>query len=189
MTVSSFDSRENNFTPLGHTSFRLHGSKIIGTDAYAQPVYKYDRNLFTDGSGNVSLTEMEWDVYLVVMPETPVNDISGTLPLLPLNLSPGGNQDFDFSVSPHTDHSFFITIKDNSQNLIASASARVYDDLGFAQEKTTGDLENPDGGQVLFPGLTEQIYHLTATASGFQNYANDFSISGYTKADVVLIPE
>jgi hypothetical protein len=80
-------------------------------------------------------------------------------------------------------------VKDSSQNLIASASARLYDDLGFEEIKSTGDLNNPDQGQVLFSGLSEQTYHLVATASGFLDFSNDFSISGSTKTDVVLIPE
>lgn len=187
--ITSLDSREEDFTPLGNTIFRLRGNKIIGTDAYAQPVYKYDRILNTNDSGNLNLTNMEWDIYHVIMTTETTRDISGTDPLLPLNLTPGGSLDFRFSTSPHSDHSFFITVKDASQNLVASASARIYDDLGFEESKFTGDSENPDHGQVLFSNLSPQTYHLVATASGFLDYINDYSVSEYTKADIIMTPE
>ena len=188
INISSLDSREENFTPLGNVSFRLYGNKIIGTDAYAQPVYKYDQVLTTNESGNIVLSDMEWDVYHVVMPSPTSKDISATRPLLPLNLIPGGNMVFEFAVSPFSTNSFFITVKDNSQNLIASASARLYNDFGFEEIKTTGDTDDPDQGQVLFSNLNEEIYHLTVNASGFAEFSNDFSILGYTQTDIVLTP-
>ena len=189
LTISSFDSRENNFIALGNVSFRLHGNKIIGTDTLAQPVYKYDQNIATNATGMLNLPSMEWGVYQVFMPTLTSYDISGTFPILPLNLSPGVDFDFTFAVNSHTNHSLFFTLKDPSQNLIASASARLYDDSGFDQTKPTGISTDPDFGQALFSGLNEQTYHLTATASGFVNFNGDFDVSGYTKADLVLIPE
>jgi len=188
LNITSLNSRENNFAPLGNVSFRLHGNKIIGTDAYAQPVYKFDEILTTDGTGSINISEMEWDVYHVVMPSTTTNDVSATEPLLPLNLPPAGNLNFSFAVSPHSDHGFFLRVIDNSQNLIATASAKLYDDLGFEETKYTGEMGNPDQGQVLFSNLIEEIYHLTVSVDGFANYTNDYSISGYTQADVVLTP-
>lgn len=189
INISSLNSREENFLPLGNVSFRLRGNKIIGTNAFAQPVYKYEQTLNTNEEGVINLSNMEWDVYNIETPSPTTKDISGTVPLLPLNLIPGGNLDFKFTSSAHTDHSFFITVKDNTQNLIASASARLYDDAGFEENKFSGDVENPDYGQVLFSNLSEQIYHLDVSLPGFQNFSNDYSISGYTKADIILSPE
>jgi hypothetical protein len=188
INVSSLDSRENNFVPLGNVSFQLRGNKIIGTDAYAQPVYKYDQTLTTDGSGNLNLSDMEWDVYRVQMPTSTTYDISATQPLLPLILSPSGSIDFTFAASPHSDHSLFVTAQDTSLNLIASASARLYDDVGFDETKPTGSSDSADVGQVLFSNLEEKTYHLEATASGYFNFIGDFDVSGYTTADVVLTP-
>ncbi|OGM09484.1 hypothetical protein A2159_00965 [Candidatus Woesebacteria bacterium RBG_13_34_9] len=189
ISISSFDSRENNFNPLGNVAFRLHGNKIIGTDAYAQPVYKYDENLSTNESGNLTLNNMEWDVYHILMLSSSSYDISGTTPLTPFYLSPEGNSQEDFCVTSHTTNSFFITIKDSSSSLIASATARLYDDSGFENIKTSGIEDNPDFGQLLFSNLNEKTFHLEATASGFINYLNDFDVSGSSKADVILQTE
>jgi hypothetical protein len=189
LNIMSLDSREENFAPLGNVSFRLRGSKTIGTDAYAQPVYKYDKILTTNDSGNISVSDIEWDVYQISMPEISTKNISGNIPLLPLVLSPGGNMDFKFSTASYSDHSFLLTVKDGSQNLIASASARLYDGLGFENAKTTGVEDDPDYGQVFFANLEEKTYQLEATASGFVNFLGEFSISGYTKTDIILTPE
>lgn len=189
LNISSVNSRENGFAPFGDVPFRLHGNKQIGTDAFAQPVYKYDEIVTTDSSGNINLENMEWDVYRISMPTTTSYDISGTSPLLPLNLTPSGSLSFTFSLDTHTDHGFFVTVKDQSQNLIASASARLYNDTGFETIETTGILDDPDFGQTLISGLAEETYHLNATASGFIDFNGDFDISGYTKAEIIMTPQ
>jgi hypothetical protein len=189
INISSLNSRENYFTPLGSTPFRIRGNKIIGTDATSQLVYKYDLTTTTDESGNKTFNKMEWDAYTITMPLTTSYDISGTAPLLPINLAPGGNADFSFTVTPHTGHSFLITLKDPAQDLIASASARLSDGLGFDETKFTGETGNIDEGQVFFPGLSEETYQLNATASGYLDFSGNYDVSGYTKSDVVLTPE
>ena len=189
LNISSRDSRENNFAPLGNVTFRLRGNKIIGTNILAQPVYKYDESKITSASGNINLSNMEWDIYHVLMPQPTSYDISGTNLLLPLNLPPEGTIDFTFSVSSHSDHSFFVTIKNPSQTQIATASARIYDDQGFEKVDITGNSGNPDFGQVLLSSLAEKTYHLEATASGYLNFNGDFDVSGYTKGEVVLTPQ
>jgi hypothetical protein len=170
LVVNSFNSRENNFTPLGNVSFRIRGNKIIGTNASSQLVYKYDQTTSTDSSGVRSFNNLEWDVYRIVMPTPSSYDISGTNPLLPLNLTPGGNLAFNMSVAPHTTHSFLLTIKDPAQSLIASASATLTNTSGFNASLFSGNSGSPDFGQLLFSNLSEDTYQLTATASGFLDY-------------------
>ncbi len=189
INISSRDSRENNFVSLGNVPIRLRGNKIIGTDDLAQPVYKYDNSLSTNSSGDLNLSNMEWDIYHVLMPDTTSYDISGTAPLLPLDLSPASEINYIFSVTSHTENSLFLTVKDPSQNLIASGSAHLTGQGGFDETKETGTSENPDFGQVFFPGLSKETYNLTATASGFKNYNSSYDISGTTKAEVILTPE
>lgn len=189
MIINSVDSRENGFVSKGNVPVRLRGSKIIGTDAFAQPVYKYNHNLTTDSSGNLSLNSMEWDVYHVLTPLITSYDISGTSPLLPLNLTPGGSLNFTLAVSPHTNHSFFLIVKDPSQNLIASASAKLNNGVGFEETKTTGISADPDFGQAFFSSLEEKNYQLSATASGYLDFNGTFDVSGYTSGEVVLTPQ
>lgn len=189
INIASVDNRENNFAPLGDVNFRIHGDKLIGTDGEGQPVYKYDETLSTNSSGDITLNNMEWDLYQVVMPTTTSYDISGTDPLLPLSLLPAGTADFTFAVEPHTSHSFFAIVKDSSQNLIASASARLFDGSGYDETQLTGQEGNPDHGQTLFSNLEEKTYQVEATASGFLDFSGEFDVSGYTIGDIILTSE
>lgn len=189
MSFSSVDNRENNFSPRGNVEFRLRGNKIIGTDTLGQPVYKNDSGYTTDGSGSFNASDIEWDTYHVLMPETTGLDISGSTPLQPLSLLPDGNLSFTFATDTHTEHGLLITVKDPSQNLIASASARLYNGEGFNETKTTGISDDPDFGQAFFPNLEEKTYQIEATASGHLDFNGNFDVSGYTKAEVVLTPE
>lgn len=188
LSVNSLDSRENNFAPLPNVSFRIHGNKIIGTDSSSQLVYKYDTTTTTNSSGIRDFNNMEWDVYRISMPASTSYDISGTNPLLPINLIPGGSYDFDFSTATHTLHNFLITIKNPSQELIASASATLAGPGGYNQSDYTGTDGGPDFGQVIFSGLTEDTYQLTATASGFTDYVGNFDVLETTQSEVVLTP-
>jgi hypothetical protein len=188
INIASVNDRENDFASLANAAFTLRGEKEIGTDAFAQPVYKFDENFTTDSGGNITIPNLEWDNYQVLMPNPTSWDISGANPLLPLRLLPNGNLDSTISLTAHFDHSLFVTIKDTSQFLIASASARLYSG-GFEEIKNTGESDDPDFGQVFFSNLEEKAYELEATASGYLDFNGSFDISGSSQEDVVLIPE
>jgi type II secretory pathway pseudopilin PulG len=188
LSIESRAGRDTGFTSLGNVSFRIRGNKLIGTDAYAQPVYKFDNTYSTNTSGAYNITNAEWDVYHITMPASSPYDISGASPPLPINLDPAGDVSSTFATEARSDNSFFLTVKDPSQNLIASASARLYDDSDFDTSQYTGDEGNPDFGQTLFSNLEEKTYHLQATASGYLDFNGDFDISGYTQGEIILSP-
>ncbi|OGM34011.1 hypothetical protein A3D01_03710 [Candidatus Woesebacteria bacterium RIFCSPHIGHO2_02_FULL_39_13] len=189
INIASVDSRENNFAVKGSVPFRLRGNKIIGTNTLGQYVYKLDTNYTTDSGGNFNLPNAEWDTYQVIMPTATSWDISGTEPLLPVSLIPGGTIDLTFAVEPHTSHSLLTIIREPSQSLIASASARLYDGVGFDQTLVSGESGNPDFGQAFFSNLGETTYQIEATASGYLNFNGNFDVTGYTVGEVVLTPE
>jgi len=189
INISSKDSRVNNFTDLGNVPFRLRGNKIIGTNAFGQYVYKFDQTLSTDGSGNYNLDDAEWDTYSIIMPALTSYDISGSNPVQPLSLLPSDTINVIFSVEPHTDHSFLAIVKDPSQNLVASASARLFNGGAYDQTLPTGATGSADFGQAFFSGLEEKTYNIEATASGYLNFSGSFDVSGYSTGEVVLTPE
>jgi hypothetical protein len=188
LNVTSVASRENGFSVQPDVSFRLRGSKIIGTDAFAQFVYKYDETHSTDAGGNLSLNSLEWDNYYVFMPEVTSYDISGNFPLLSLNLLPASSLDYTFSTEAHSDHSLLNIIKDPSQNLIENAYLNLTS--GAYDEATiSGKLNDPDFGQVFFSNLDSKSYNYTATASGYFDANGSVSVDGYTQNDIILSPE
>jgi len=188
ITINSVNTRENNFATLGNVEFRLHGNKIIGIDAYNQSVYKYDENLTTDTSGTTVITDLEWDAYNVSMPTATSWDISGTNPLIPLNLVPQGNISFIFSASSHSDNSLFTMVKNTAQELIEGATVRLYDASSYDVATISGILGTPDYGQVFFPSLNQATYHIEATASGYLNLTKDVDVSGSSQEVIIMNP-
>lgn len=189
LTVSSLNGPGAGYTPAPGVSFKLRGSKILGTDAFAQMIYKVDQSYTTDSSGNLTIPDVEWDVYQVFMPTVTSWDIAGSFPLIPINVLPNSNFDFDFVVSPHTTNSLLSIVKDPAQNLIGTAYVRIFDAAGFDQTQAVGQAQTVDVGQTFFPSLEEKTYQVEATASGYLNYSGEVIVSGYTKDEVVLTPE
>ena len=188
INIASTDSRENSFIAKPNLSFNLRGNKIIGTNSLGQYVYKFDHSYSTDSGGNYVISNAEWDTYKVIMPTSTSWDISGSSPLQPVSLLPGGNIDLTFSVEPHTAHSLLAIVEEPSQTLIASATARLYKS-GFEKVLESGQSGNPDFGQAFFSGLAEDTYQLDATASGYLNFTGTFDASGATTGVVVLTPQ
>ncbi|OGM15976.1 hypothetical protein A2V56_04405 [Candidatus Woesebacteria bacterium RBG_19FT_COMBO_42_9] len=189
LSVSSVTGREQNYSPAPDVSFKLRGSKILGTDAYAQPIYKLDDPFTTNASGQVTIQDLEWDVYQIYMDTGTSYDIGGATPLLPLNIVPDSTNVLTFVVYAHSTHSLLTFVKDPTLSLIENVYVKVYDGVSFDQTKTTGGSSAPDFGQTLFSGLEEKTYQVEATASGFLNYTGEVIVTEYTKDEIVLTPE
>lgn len=188
LAVSSVKGRESDFAPFPNVSFHMRGEKTLGTDASAQPVYKYDEDLSTNESGQLPISNLEWDNYQISL-NTAGYDFSGTNPLLPLVILPETSTNSYLALSSHTTNSFWITFLDTSQVRIATVAATLSDGSGFEQTKFSGESSDPDFGQVFFSALSEKSYHLIATASGFVKSENDFSVSGATQETIILNPQ
>lgn len=119
---------------IPNQSFNLRGRKIIGIDP---TVYKYDATSTTDGSGNKSLPNMEWDTY-----DTTVNggtyDIAGTIPADPFYLIPGSNQDLTVVLKAHTTNSLLVKVIDAATNLPVASSTVQLTGSGYDNTLMTG---------------------------------------------------
>ncbi|MFZ5391182.1 MAG: carboxypeptidase-like regulatory domain-containing protein, partial [Patescibacteria group bacterium] len=104
---------------IANIPFNLSGAKLI---SQTPDVYKYNQNLTTDASGLKTLSNMEWDSYSVY-PTSSSYELRGTIPLLPLNLSPASNQDLKLVMQTATPHSFLALVKDASTQLPLSGAA------------------------------------------------------------------
>jgi hypothetical protein len=187
--VESVSGSDNDFESLPNVVFNIRGEKIIGTDSFDDPVYKYEDSFTTDSSGKVTLEDIEWDNYQISVNPADGLDIVGTNPLIPLEILPDEDVDLVFASSNHTTHSLLVAITDPSSTPIASVSARLYDDGGFEATGSSGLVDNPDFGQVFFSDLTSQIYHFQATVSDFLDFNGDISVGGNTHETIILSPE
>ena len=189
ISLNTLADKTQEYPPQPNVNFILRGAKILGTDAQAQPVYKYEETHTTGENGSITLNELEWDTYTILMPTITSWDIAGSTPLIPIFLEPEENQDIDMVVFSHSDHSLYAIVKDTSQNLLENVYIKVSDGLGFEQEQITASTESADFGQAFFASLSELNYQVTATASGYSNYSGSLDVSGYTKNTIIMNSE
>ena len=189
LNISTHNSREDNFSPLGNASFRLRGSKTIGIDTSSLPVYKYDEVLTSNSLGTISVDNLEWDIYEVILEGTNPYNLSGSNPLPPINIPPNTTLSSAFAFHGVTANNFLISFVDTSDTPIASVSATLSDGGSFTKSIFSGGTSDPDFGQVFFSNLDPQSYQLTATASGYLNFSDNFSISGINQEKVILNPQ
>ena len=109
----------------------ISGTKLIATD----PVLKVDENINTDGSGNYSFVNMEWDSYAF---QITGYDLLGSIPALPISLLPGASQPVQLVLGVDTINSLLVNAQDSiTGQPISNASVRVYGN-GDDEIKTTG---------------------------------------------------
>lgn len=104
---------------IGSVGFNLHGTKVLGVDPN---IYKFSQNFTTNGSGDYSFSDQEWDTYYLA-PTGVSYDIAGTIPMSPLNLTPGLSQEFYAILRPHTSNSLLVKVKDAGTGLPLSDAA------------------------------------------------------------------
>ncbi len=121
-------------TPVGGIDYATKGVK----QSYTSPVtYKYNTNRTTNGAGTDTLSGLEWDTYTTALTGT-AYDIAGTIPLMPIALAPGANQDLKLIVTPKNGRSVMVTIKDGATGLPISDASVELSKSGYDTILTTG---------------------------------------------------
>ncbi len=168
-----------------NVTFHLTSSKIIGTDAEENPVYKLDEDFTTDENGELVLRDFEWASYVFDLVGEDY-DIAGTNPFTPISLGPESELDFQFLVADHQENSLLVKIIDIGNQPIASASARLFDGGDYHQATVSGQLNEPDYGQVFFSPLESKNYNLEVDADGYQPESRTVTVGGNTEEEVIL---
>lgn len=117
--------------------FRIRGEKKIGSDSSDVDIYKYDRNLTADSSGNYSFANFEWDKYHITISGTTYT-IGGSTPLLPIDLTPGLTQDASIVLQPYSANSLLVKVKDSGTGLPLSDATIHLTASGYDETRTTG---------------------------------------------------
>lgn len=133
VSVSSVDAM---CTPVGNFDFTMRGAKKIGT---SPDVYKYDEHLVTNGSGNLSLSDVEWDSYTIT-PADSAYDLIGSNPLLEFTIAPRAHHDLELVVAPKDEPTVMVTVKDSATGLaLTGADVELQKTSGgYDVTKTTG---------------------------------------------------
>lgn len=135
--ISGFHLSTQNMlcSAISSVAIEAHGSKIIGANP---DVYKYEQTVATNGDGQKTLSNMEWDTYSFALPSASSYDISGSIPTLPVALAPNSQQDLTFILSSHTTNSLLATIKDSATKLPLSGAKVAIAKGGFTDDLITG---------------------------------------------------
>jgi len=158
LNVSSVDSMCGAVPSM---PFTIAGAKIIGTP----DVLKYSISTSTDASGNLSLSSLEWDTYNATE-TSPTYDLVGSIPLLPLNISPGSSQGLKLVFLPAAPLSLMVTVQDSATGLPLSGVSVTLSDSGTTTSQTTGrgymsqSSWTGGGGQA---AMTDPTKYLSAT--------------------------
>jgi len=191
LTIYSTTSRTSGFSLFPNQQFILRGDKIIGTDDTGTLIYKYADIISTDAGGSITLEDMEWDSYNIIIPTGVGWDVSGTNPLQPIPLLPGEDQDISFSSEVGSTHRLLVAFRNGSLSPLATVAATLKDNFSsFEASGSAGLFADPDYGQAFFSNLAESTYTLYATISGYLEYTNnDIIVTDYTKEQVIFIEQ
>jgi type II secretory pathway pseudopilin PulG len=99
--------------PVGSVGFSLTGARLIGTDP---DIVKYDEEFSTDGAGERLIEGLEWDTYTLGLTGV-ARHLAGSLPLLPLVVLPGAEQELTLVTVPAEPNGLLVTVKDASSGL------------------------------------------------------------------------
>jgi hypothetical protein len=166
-------------SPIPGVSFTMTGAKTIGTYADSSPVYKYQDSHTTNGSGSVTLSNLEWDLYDIVLSGGSY-DIAEACEDVPYSLAPGVTEDLILTLESNAAYSQRVVVSDVDGNPLPGALVRIRKG-GLDEEKETSAC-----GQVFFnSGLSAAAdYRIDVSKTGYVTQTADpYEING----DEVLV--
>ncbi len=178
MTINVVDIND---VALGNITLNIQGAKRKGLDGEGDPVYKFDEDDVSNASGVISLTNIEWDDYTITIDASSGYDINQTDPIMPVAILPLDNTTVTVKLEPTADHSLLAIVKDINDQPVEGASVNVTNVDGY--DKT---IITSSAGQAFFTPLTEATTTITVTKAGYDNYTNEFMVSGYTYEPVIM---
>ena len=185
LIVASVQGRASSYAPLANQFFQLRGNKIIGTDIEEAFVYKYDQLLQTNSSGVITINDIEWDLYTLMVPAGSW-DFAGSNPFTPFALLPNSLLNISFVSEPHQDNSFLFKVMEASGSAISQAIIHLTTNSGYDEAKTTGEVDMADFGQAYFNALSAGNYNVEATKSGYLTSAFETTASGTLEETIIL---
>ena len=168
MIIETIGPEELGYPIISNAGFDLIGEKLIGTDINEDPVYKYSQYHITNESGQVTISNLEWDSYTFSPDNFNLID-----PIEPVSLTPNENK--AVSLVLQADNSLLITIQDlETGSPIFSVESRLigpgYDVIQYTDE---------DGKTYYIP-LESAVYNIEVNISGYDSYSGPISVSGDT---------
>lgn len=172
-SVSSVEvSYVSSKTPASNISFNLQGAKTIGTLTDSSPVYKYNKTLSTNGSGQLYLNNIEWGAYTF----TPSGyDVAEACPNNPVSVSPGASSTLELVLTASTANTLRVMVRTSGGVALPGAM------IAVSRPGYSSTLPASSCGQAFFTGLASSTdYSVNVSASGYPSQSlTNVSISGH----------
>ncbi|NMB57449.1 type II secretion system protein [Candidatus Beckwithbacteria bacterium] len=186
VTIDSFAKSNDTFISIPNSQFRITGTKTIGTTMDGDPVYKYDQTFTTNSAGKYSLTNLEWDNYIITIPDNENKIIAAINPHLPLVINPGENLELKYALVPKTTNSILIKIENTNSEPIGSVSTLLHLNPNFNFTNVSGMEDEVNFGQVFFNNLSTGTYTFTLDHSDYKTKTGEISISNNLMDTLIL---
>ena len=167
--------------PIGNVDFTLTGTKSIGLNG-TSTVYKYQQSHSTNGSGVITLPDLEWDLYDVAL-DTASYIVREACAPIPYALNPGVDETLKLTLVPPPTHSLHVYVVDGDGAVIPGATATL-SRTGFSESEISSAC-----GQVFFgTGLSSAAdYILEVSAPGYVTSSQtEINIAGNNTLVVTL---
>ena len=185
LNITSY-SGDRTFILAPNSLFRLTGSKTIGLDSMDNPVYKFDHTLSTGSNATYPITDLEWDTYILTVPNSTNKQIAGVYPHQPMIITPANQTALSVSTIPISNHSLLLSLQDASGSAIASASA-ILQLLNHPIATVSSGLSgNPNFGQAFFNTLSSGSYEFTLIHPEYMNLTGSILVNGYTNDTLIM---
>lgn len=170
--------------PIGNVAYSLTGTKQIGTNSSAEPVFLFDVDETTDNDGYHTYQDMVWDTYIFAIDGISTGyDIAETSIPLPLALLPAANETMTVKLVPHTTLSLHVTVVSSTGTVIDGATVQVTK-TGYDQTQTTGAT-----GQVFFSDMPDNAeYTVTVSAPSYEDAVLQILVDGTLRITTSLAP-
>ena len=165
---------------LSGTSVNLRGNKVIGANAAASLVYKYEQDHTTNSSGQIVLNDIEWDSYTVTL--NGGLEVREACPSNPYSLSPNDDAVLRVYTAPASANNLRVEVVDMAGSPVVEAAVEL-------TGPTNATADTSWCGQVYFGSLTAGDYDLEISAPGYSTKViSPISISGVAVERVILVP-
>jgi hypothetical protein len=168
-------------TPRASITYDITGTKTIGTNSSSSPILKYDTSFTTDGTGEYTLFDLEFDQYLI---ESQVGlDIASACSAYPYVHRAGVDGELSLTLVAGADNTARIQVVDTLGRLIPGA------EVTLSQPGYSQTLDTNVCGQVFFTGgvSAEVDYILEVSVVGYTSQTlSPFGVNGDTFQSVIL---
>jgi prepilin-type N-terminal cleavage/methylation domain-containing protein len=178
----------HNYAPFTGASIILRGTKEIGRTVTDDPVYKVERTVVSGLNGVVSVTDLEWDTYDIVMPLGSSVDFAGSWPLTPFSVEPHTTTQVSMIIKSASPHSLLIQATNAQKEPFTEGLVEI-SRLGFIATASFGLPTKGDRSQAFFSSLVSAQYDVKIEVAQMATLSSSILVSGDRIDYFILEPE